>query len=139
MIEIIKILNQIIEDKNTLLKNLKNDKSKVFIEQEIKKLTFCIETLSNEYNDNQIKIKAFKNSIDQLTKQNQKFHLICLLFGIDDFKTYQLYNKEYLVELVKDYRENNLVKIPFALPVNKKNPYRSFICKDTGKYILKKN
>ena len=59
MIEIIKILNQIIEDKNTLLKNLKNDKSKVFIEQEIKKLTFCIETLSNEYNDNKIKIKAF--------------------------------------------------------------------------------
>ncbi len=79
-----------------------------------------------------------KNSNDSLNKQNEKFELICLLFGIDDFKTYQLYSKNYLIELVKDYRNNKLIKIPYCLPINKKPPYRSSICESTGKYILKK-
>lgn len=138
MTDVFNIINQIINEKINLLKVIENEKTQLTIESEIKRLNFCLETLSNFYNDNLIKIKAFKKSIDQLNKQNEKFELICLLYGIDDFKSYQLFNKNYLINLVKDYRENNQVKIPFALPINKKTPYRSFICKETGKYILKK-
>jgi hypothetical protein len=139
MNEIIKILNDLINEKSIQLDNYikKENYNKFFadsLNSEIQRLYFINDFLLNK--EKKTNSKQL-NDLQILTDKIKKFELICLIFGIDNFNYFQNYTINNLIDMLKDFRNNNMIRIPVTLNCNSKI-YKTEICKETKKYILKK-
>lgn len=132
MIEIIEILKDL---KNNLeeSKNYFDDKNKIVtkkLNSQINKLNYSIDLLSNNYLNNH----KLNNQINKQNEKIEKFILICLLFGIDNFKYYLDYKLNDLIDLVKENRNNKIVRVPIQLLEIK--PKYKFRKNEAGKLVF---
>jgi hypothetical protein len=140
MNEINKILIDLINEKNSQLNNYlkKENYNKNFAEQlksELVRLNFINDYFINSQNK---KIDKTINNLNNLIDKQKKFELICLIHGIDNINYFLSYSIADLIEMLKDFRSNKMVRIPITLNCNNKI-YKSEICNKTNKYILKKS
>lgn len=115
---LISFKNKLIE-KKFYFAETKNDKAVNKTQLEINKIDLVINLLIEKFNS---EIKQDKK-INKLIETSEKLELICILFGIDNFQHYLSYKKKDLLELVKENRENGIVRIPIQL-FDKKPKYK---------------
>lgn len=115
---LISFKNKLIEKKFYFVET-KNDKAVNKTQLEINKIDLVINLLIEKFNS---EIKQDKK-INKLIETSDKLELICILFGIDNFQHYLSYKKKDLLELVKENRENGIVRIPIQL-FDKKPKYK---------------
>jgi hypothetical protein len=139
----IKIIFDLIDEKNQQLNSYikKENFNKFFadnLKTEINRLNFIYDYLLNSEKNKIDKTDKQLNDLNRLIQINKKFELICLIHGIDNINYFLNYSIDDLIDMLKDFRNNNMIRIPICMPLNKK-VYKSEICKITGKYILKKS
>ncbi len=139
MNEINKILNDLINEKNNQLNSYlkKENQNQYYIDNlksEILRLNFVNDYLINSQNK---KIDKNINDLNILIDKLKKFELICLIHGIDNINYFQNYTIADLIDMLKDFRNNNMIRIPITLNCNKQI-YKSNTCNLTNKLILKK-
>lgn len=115
---LISFKNKLIE-KKFYFEETKNTRSFNKTQIEINKIELVINLLIEKFN-NQLEQEK---QINKLIETCQKLELICILFGIDNFNYYLSYKKNDLLELVKENREANIVRIPLQL-FDKKPKYK---------------
>lgn len=140
MIEINKILNDLINEKSIQLDNYikKENYNKFYAENlnsELQRLNFINNFFLNNQNK---KIDKNINDLNILIEKLKKFEIICLIHGIDNINYFLNYSINDLIDMLKDFRNNNMIRIPITLNCNKQI-YKTDICKKTKKYILKKS
>lgn len=140
MIEINKILNDLINEKNNQLDNYikKENYNKFYadnLNSELQRLNFINNFFLNNQNK---KIDKNINDFNILIEKLKKFEIICLIHGIDNINYFLNYSINDLIDMLKDFRNNNMIRIPITLNCNKQI-YKTDICKNTKKYILKKS
>lgn len=140
MIEINKILNDLINEKSIQLNNYikKENYNKFYAENlnsELQRLNFINNFFLNNQNK---KIDKNINDLNILIEKLKKFEIICLIHGIDNINYFLNYSINDLIDMLKDFRNNNMIRIPITLNCNKQI-YKTDICKKTKKYILKKS
>jgi len=140
MIEINKILNDLINEKNNQLDNYikKENYNKFYadnLNSELQRLNFINNFFLNNQNK---KIDKNINDLNILIEKLKKFEIICLIHGIDNINYFLNYSINDLIDMLKDFRNNNMIRIPITLNCNKQI-YKTDICKITKKYILKKS
>lgn len=140
MIEINKILNDLINEKNNQLDNYikKENYNKFYadnLNSELQRLNFINNFFLNNQNK---KIDKNINDLNILIEKLKKFEIICLIHGIDNINYFLNYSINDLIDMLKDFRNNNMIRIPITLNCNKQI-YKTDICKKTKKYILKKS
>jgi hypothetical protein len=137
MIEIIEILKDL---KNNLeeTKIYFDEKNKIVskkLNAQINKLNFSINFLSNNYLNKENFNIEHKNQINLLNEKIKKFELICLLHGIDNLNFYiNTYKLTELIDLVKENRNNKIVRVPLQLLDIK--PKYKFRKNEAGKLVF---
>ena len=140
--EINKIITDLIAEKNQQLNSYtqKENYNKFFadnLKTEITRLNFIYDFLLSIQKSKIEKTEKQINDLNRSIEKIKKFELICLIHGIDNINYFLSYSVNDLIDMLKDFRNNNMIRIPINLPANKQ-VYRSEICKQTGRYILKK-
>ena len=105
------LLNQLNEDK--IFFTDKNEQVTKKIQANENKLSFCIDLITDLFNEIQLNEIQLKNRFKDLNNSINKLELICILYGIDDFNDYlKNYSFNDLLSLVKENRENKIVRLP---------------------------
>jgi hypothetical protein len=105
------LLNQLNEDK--IFFSDKNEQVTKKIQANENKLSFCIDLITDLFNEIQLNEIQLKNRFKDLNNSINKLELICILYGIDDFNDYlKNYSFNDLLSLVKENRENKIVRLP---------------------------
>lgn len=105
------LLNQLNEDK--IFFSDKNEQVTKKIQANENKLSYCIDLITDLFNEIQLNEIQLKNRFKDLNLSINKLELICILYGIDDFNDYlKNYSFNDLLSLVKENRENKIVRLP---------------------------
>jgi len=105
------LLNQLNEDK--IFFSDKNEQVTKKIQANENKLSYCIDLITDLFNEIQLNEIQLKNRFKDLNNSINKLELICILYGIDDFNDYlKNYSFNELLSLVKENRENKIVRLP---------------------------
>jgi hypothetical protein len=105
------LLNQLNEDK--IFFSDKNEQVTKKIQANENKLSYCIDLITDLFNEIQLNEIQLKNRFKDLNNSINKLELICILYGIDDFNDYlKNYSFNDLLSLVKENRENKIVRLP---------------------------
>lgn len=115
-------LNETLETLNSLLIQINNDK--IFFSEHNEnvtkklqaienKLNYSIDLLNEFYNDNLEENKKLNTDFKIKNELINKLELICILYGIDEFNQYlKIYSFNELLEIVKENRENKIIRLP---------------------------
>lgn len=117
-------------DKKFYFDEIKNTKKSSETQIEINKIKFCIENLIEQLN-NQLQQEK---KINQLIETIDKLELVSILHGIDNFNFYLTFKLSDLLDLVKENRENKIVRIP--IQHYDKKPIYKFIKDKNGRLIF---
>ena len=105
------LLNQLNEDK--IFFSDKNEQVTKKIQANENKLSYCIDLITDLFNEIQLNEIQLKNKFKDLNNSINKLELICILYGVDDFNDYlKNYSFNDLLSLVKENRENKIVRLP---------------------------
>lgn len=105
------LLNQLNEDK--IFFSDKNEQVTKKIQANENKLSYCIDLITDLFNEIQLNEIQLKNKFKDLNNSINKLELICILYGVDDFNYYlKNYSFNELLSLVKENRENKIVRLP---------------------------
>jgi SAM-dependent MidA family methyltransferase len=105
------LLNQLNEDK--IFFSDKNEQVTKKIQANENKLSYCIDLITDLFNEIQLNEIQLKNRFKDLNNSINKLELICILYGIDDYNDYlKNYSFNDLLSLVKENRENKIVRLP---------------------------
>lgn len=137
-------LNEVLDTLNSLLNKVNEDKiyfsdinenvSKK-IQAHENKLNYCIDLLSQFLNDSLEENKTLKNDFKHKNELINKLELILILYGIDEFNDYlKMYSFNQLLEIVKENRENKIIRLPVHFREIK--PRYLFSKNKTGKLIF---
>ena len=137
-------LNEVLDTLNSLLNKVNEDKiyfsdinenvSKK-IQAHENKINYCIDLLSQYLNDSLEENKTLKNDFKHKNELINKLELILILYGIDEFNDYlKMYSFNQLLEIVKENRENKIIRLPVHFIEIK--PRYLFSKNKTGKLIF---
>jgi hypothetical protein len=137
-------LNEVLDTLNSLLNELNADKiyfSEINenvtkkIQANENKINYCIDLLTQFLNDSLKENKTLKNDFKHKNELINKLELILILYGIDEFNYYlKMYSFSELLEIVKENRENKIIRLPVYFREIK--PRYLFSKNKTGKLIF---
>lgn len=137
-------LNEILDTLNSLLNKVNEDKIYFSdinenvtkkIQAHENKLNYCIDLLSQFINDSLEENKKLNTDFKLKNELINKLELICILYGIDEFNDYlKMYSFAQLLEIVKENRENKIIRLPVHF--RKIKPRYLFSKNKTGQLIF---